>query len=380
MVVDLEKFAASHGLQLLKEEKVKGHGTCFVDGDFRTLPIFFSSALITKTIPALSMASGGVTILPVYPQFREYPFALTPEHLYQASVDAEYAKEAVKSWNAHFLNVGYGHQFYIDEGSKRTIALSNHTQLVSAILTHRLRMSDELLHQSYDWLVQFKILQDRYHTSKNKAKEKTYEFYCKELEKLIKPEDKHHLASQLIHRAVENIEVQSHSWATQPLIPGARKPETEKPKSLKLFYSYAHTDEALRNELKKHLSVLKRQGLISEWHDRKITAGKDWEGEIDKNLKDSQMVLLLISPDFMDSDYCHDVELKEAMRMHESGEARVVPIFLRSCLWKGSLFGKLQGFPKDAKFVTSWSNQDEAFTDIATNLREAILEMTATAE
>jgi hypothetical protein len=97
-----------------------------------------------------------------------------------------------------------------------------------------------------------------------------------------------------------------------------------------VFISYSHADQKLREELEKHLSILRRLGAIATWHDRQITAGEEWRGTIDENLRSVGLVLLLVSPDFMASDYCFDVEVNCAMKRHEAGEARVVPIILRS--------------------------------------------------
>ena len=146
------------------------------------------------------------------------------------------------------------------------------------------------------------------------------------------------------------------------------------PVPAKVFLSYAHTDEALLNELKKHLATLRRQGAISTWQDRDITAGSEWAGKISQELEDADVILLLISPDFIASDYCWDVELTRAMKRHDSGEALVIPVFLRPCDWKGAVFGKLQGLPTDAKPVTSpaWSSHDEAFTIVAAGIRTAL--------
>ena len=135
--------------------------------------------------------------------------------------------------------------------------------------------------------------------------------------------------------------------------------------AVNVFFSYSHKDEALRNELEKHLSVLKRQGLISAWHDRKIGAGAEWEKSIDANLKAAHIILLLVSADFLASDYCWDMEMQEALRQHEAGEACVMPIILKPVRWQGSPFGKLQALPKDAKPVSRWSDPNEAFVEIA---------------
>lgn len=141
---------------------------------------------------------------------------------------------------------------------------------------------------------------------------------------------------------------------------------------IELFYSYAHEDEKLRAELEKHLSLLKRQGYISGWHDRAINAGQAWEHEIDSHLNSARIILLLVSPDFMASDYCYDIEVKRAMERHNAGEARVIPIILRPVDWHSALFGKLQALPRDGKPVRLWSNQDEAFLQITQGIRDVV--------
>ena len=121
-------------------------------------------------------------------------------------------------------------------------------------------------------------------------------------------------------------------------MPAGKRAQT----SFKLFCSYSHQDEQLRDELAKHLSVLRRQGVIKEWHDRRIGAGTEWKGAIDKELNDADVILLLVSSDFVASDYCFDVEMKRAMARHHSGEARVIPVILRPVAWEGLPFAKLQ--------------------------------------
>src|SRR5947209_131268 len=141
---------------------------------------------------------------------------------------------------------------------------------------------------------------------------------------------------------------------------------------LTLFYSYAHEDEWLCNELGKHLSLLHRQGLISAWHDRQILPGDEWAHDIDAHLETASIVLLLISPDFLASDYCYDTEMKHALERHQRGEARVIPIILRPCDWQSSPFAHLQCLPHDGKAVTIWQNPDEAFLAITQDLRRFI--------
>jgi tetratricopeptide (TPR) repeat protein len=145
--------------------------------------------------------------------------------------------------------------------------------------------------------------------------------------------------------------------------------------SVEVFYSYAHEHETLCDELKKHLANLKRQGVITDWYDRDISAGKEWDEEIERHLNSAKVILLLVSPDFMDSDYINDVEGKRAMERHEAREARVIPVILRPVDWEGTPFSKLQALPTDAKPVTSWGDRDEAFLSVSKAIRKALTEL-----
>ena len=149
--------------------------------------------------------------------------------------------------------------------------------------------------------------------------------------------------------------------------------------AVKIFICYAHEDETLLNKLKIHLRPLQRQGLIEVWHDRDISAGTEWEQEITEQLNSAQLILLLISPDFMDSNYCYGIEMQRAMERHECGEATVIPVILRPVYWQGAPFSKLQALPTDAKPVISsyWHNWDEAFFDVEEGIRQGLLQPTA---
>jgi hypothetical protein len=144
------------------------------------------------------------------------------------------------------------------------------------------------------------------------------------------------------------------------------------PEAVELFYSYSHKDERLRERLQTHLSLLKRQGILAEWHDRKIAAGSEWAGQIDEHLNTARVILLLISPDFLASDYCYDLEMTRALERHDAGEARVIPIILRPVDWQGAPFARLQALPKDARPVTQWPSQDAAFTNVAAGIRAVV--------
>lgn len=139
-----------------------------------------------------------------------------------------------------------------------------------------------------------------------------------------------------------------------------------------LFISYSHKDKVLRDQLETHLSTLKREKRISTWHDRRITAGTEWKGEIDEQLKNSNVILLLVTANFLASDYCHDVELRYAIEQHEQGNARVIPVILRPCDWKTTIFAKLQALPTDGKPVIDWKTRDNAFLNVVEGIRKAL--------
>ena len=113
------------------------------------------------------------------------------------------------------------------------------------------------------------------------------------------------------------------------------------------------------------------QGLIDPWHDRDISAGTEWEEEIMEHLDTAQIILLLVSPDFMASRYCYSVEMKRALERHEH-KARVIPVILRHIYWQGAPFGKLQALPTDAIPVKSWTDQDEALYNVTEGIRKLV--------
>ncbi len=138
-----------------------------------------------------------------------------------------------------------------------------------------------------------------------------------------------------------------------------------------VFFSYSHADEGLRDQLERQLAMLKRQGVIETWHDRRIGAGQEIDKAIDDHISRDEIILLLVSPDFIASDYCYDVEMKTAMERHNAGRAVVIPVILRACDWHHAPFGNLLAAPRDGKPVTQWSDRDEAFLQVAQAVRKA---------
>jgi hypothetical protein len=139
-----------------------------------------------------------------------------------------------------------------------------------------------------------------------------------------------------------------------------------------VFFSYSHRDQDLRDELETHLSSLKRQGLISAWHDKRIVAGSELDLEISRNFEQADIILLLVSAYFIDSENCYGVELERAMQKNAEGSARVIPIILRPCDWHILSFGKLLAIPKDGKPITKFSDHHEAFAEVGLAVRKAV--------
>lgn len=150
--------------------------------------------------------------------------------------------------------------------------------------------------------------------------------------------------------------------------------EIEKEK-IELFYSYSYKDEDLRKELEKHLSILKILGIITDWHFQMIGVGEEWQSEIASHLESANIILLLISSDFLASDYCNKVEVKRAMERHENGEAKVIPVILRPVIWERLPFSKLRALPQNARPITKWQNRDEAFVNVADGIVQVVDEL-----
>jgi hypothetical protein len=153
-------------------------------------------------------------------------------------------------------------------------------------------------------------------------------------------------------------------------------PDSLRPKGeLQVIISYAHRDERLRKELDNHLTALTESGAIKIWHDRKMGPGTDFAMEIDSRVETSDILLLLVSPDYLASHYCYHREMQYAIGRHVAGLSRVIPIILRPCDWHSTPMGKLLALPRDGKPVISWQRRDDAWLDVAKGVRRAVTEL-----
>jgi hypothetical protein len=144
---------------------------------------------------------------------------------------------------------------------------------------------------------------------------------------------------------------------------------------IEIFFSYAHEDEELMNAVRRQLVIFERNGCILKWHDRQIPAGAEWRKEIDRRLDRARIILLFVSPHFIESRYCYEVEGQAALRRHDTGAARVVPVILRPCFWQEAPFAKLQALPHDGKPLSQWKDQDEACLDVARGVMAIVDEL-----
>jgi TIR domain len=138
---------------------------------------------------------------------------------------------------------------------------------------------------------------------------------------------------------------------------------------VKVFISYSHIDERLKDRLFVFLSQLIRDEVIEPWTDRDILAGAVWGKEKQQKLESADLILLLISPDFIACPNCYDVEMMKAMERRQKGTAVVIPLLLRPADWETSPFALLQGLPKNSQPVTQWDNEDLAFIEIVREIR-----------
>jgi internalin A len=188
------------------------------------------------------------------------------------------------------------------------------------------------------------------------------------------------MEEQGVREFLEVIENAVHTLIISALLNGVdlegtrerQKPAWHQRRPIRVVYSYSHRDENLRNELETHLKLLQRQGRIDTWSDRRIDAGDEWKQRISDNFEAADIVLLLVSADFLASDYCFEIEMRRALERHERGEARVIPVIVRDVHWADAPFAKLQALPKGGLAVTKWPDKDSAWRNVSEGIQKVI--------
>jgi hypothetical protein len=356
---------------LPKLDKPKGSNMAFVVDGIVSLPVYSMLGVAAGDIPAFG--SGTLKVQYVEPQLEPSPFRCDADSLERASNDWDFAMSAVKSWNKYLSSFFYYAQFKDDTSRVLITSVNDHAELLSKICDLRLGLDPTPFGRTFFAIMQCSVVQSEYR--KNPARHARYAEYATQLDERYNEYTEHMLnAEQLCARMERHMESKRGEW---PALRKLYTPPASQVAGLKLFCSYSHLDEAFRNKCESHLALLRREGTISIWHDRKITAGNEWKGEISEHLQGADIIALLISADFLNSDYCFDIEMQSAMKQHEAKQSRVVPIVLRACEWHSASFGKLLALPTDGKPISSWPNMDEAFTDVAKGVRAVAAELRA---
>jgi O-acetyl-ADP-ribose deacetylase (regulator of RNase III) len=159
---------------------------------------------------------------------------------------------------------------------------------------------------------------------------------------------------------------------TDERLRAARREQRSRSKAACVFVSYAREDERLRDKLSDHLGGLRTGGYISQWNDGQIVPGQEWAPEIIRRLDEADIILMLVTSSFLGSEYIGRVELARALERHRRGEVIVIPVILKPADWQSAGLEGLQALPKDGKAVSTWSDQDAAFLNIAQGLRRAV--------
>jgi internalin A len=165
-------------------------------------------------------------------------------------------------------------------------------------------------------------------------------------------------------------------------VPGARRSSDkwvqllpyvyEGRESLSLFISYSHKDNRFRDQLRGALTAYERKGEINSWDDTEIVPGQKWEPEILGKLERADIVVLLLSNDFIKSNYCYQVEMDRARERDATGECAIVPIVVRACRYDKLELGKIQAIIPEAKPIEEHKHRDAAWLEVTKQLDRVI--------
>lgn len=150
------------------------------------------------------------------------------------------------------------------------------------------------------------------------------------------------------------------------------KLEYKKNKTAKVFISYSHCDEHYKNRLDKALYALKRNNRITVWEDRLLVAGQAWEQELFEKLEEAEVILMILSDDYIASDFCYSREFKYVLDSHKRKSKVLIPIIVRPCSWQDLEFGAIQAVPKDGTPINTYTNEDLAWHEVVQAIKRSI--------
>jgi hypothetical protein len=142
----------------------------------------------------------------------------------------------------------------------------------------------------------------------------------------------------------------------------------------RVYISYAHEDAAFRDSLITHLEVLRAAGAIATWHDGRLAPGEDWQATIDRELRAADIVVLLISANFLASKSCQELELAPALNRWRQRQVLIIPVIVRACDWEASAIASLQVLPAQAKPIATWPHPDDAWLEVTRKIRVAAID------
>lgn len=186
------------------------------------------------------------------------------------------------------------------------------------------------------------------------------------------------------------VDVAPFCFIAQQSMDGRHADGPSEKRKAKIFISYAHADEQYKNDLVVHLSALRNQDIIHDWHDRKIESG-EWDEQIENAMETADIFLLLITPHFLASRYISEREITKAYERYKAGVAKIFPVICDFCDWQlqpvtkleramhptenREMFiwlGRFQPYPKDAKPIADWPNKNAAYMDVVNQLKREL--------
>ena len=141
---------------------------------------------------------------------------------------------------------------------------------------------------------------------------------------------------------------------------------------IQIYISHSNRDRQMKEQLITYLKSLERQGLINILNDQGIPGGENWEALIDTQMSRASIILLLVSPDYLASDWCYEIEARRALERMETDGIKVVQIILKRCDWFYAPFGRLQALPMNGKPINEWRKRPDAYIDVAERVKQIV--------
>lgn len=141
---------------------------------------------------------------------------------------------------------------------------------------------------------------------------------------------------------------------------------------VKVFISYSHKDKEYKDELESHLSMMIRNGEIDQWNDKMIEPGEKWDESINESLDKAELLIFLVSSDFLNSEYCYGIETARSIAKHHENKATIIPVIIRHCDWQSSKLAQFQVLPLGGKPVREFEDRDKAFLQVVDGIKVAI--------